>query len=267
MKFVFQLAMLLWAACLAWPDAVRAQGESATGEQAVETGRRALRESNRYPWYDAQADNLRRVDVRPDKSADSLNRNSQWQSTPRPLPNVPTFTWPPWLFTLAQIFGVILCVVIVGLIIWLLVWAFLKREAGVESSASEGAAGDARGDVDRIENLPFQVKRPQSNLQSEAERNYREGNYREAIIYLYSYLLVQLDRNQVIRLTKGKTNRQYLREVRQRPALLPIFEPTMIAFEDVFFGDHELTRGEFENCWDRLGEFHRLLDQPEQAAA
>ena len=115
--------------------------------------------------------------------------------------------------------------------------------------------------------LRRRIRQTWPDLRGEAERNYREGNYREAIVYLYSYLLVQLDRRQVIRLTKGKTNRQYLREVRQRPELVPIFEPTMIAFEDVFFGDHPLSRGEFEKCWDRLDEFHRLLDQTHQAAA
>lgn len=259
--------MLALAAPFAAAATARAQDDAAEAEKAVETGRRALRESNRYPWYDPQSDDLRRVDVLPDKSAESTGRNSQWQSTPKPPPNLPRLSVPSWFGSLVQTLLIIAGVALGGLLIWLLVWAFLKREVDVEAATSETVAGDVRGDVDRIENLPFQVKRPQSNLQTEAERNYREGNYREAIIYLYTYLLVQLDRNQIIRLTKGKTNRQYLREVKQRPALVPIFEPTMIAFEDVFFGDHELTCGEFENCWDRLSEFHRLLEQPEQAAA
>lgn len=262
------MLLIVLAACFAPFAAARAQTSPADAEKAVETGRRALRESNSYPWYDPQADDLRRVDVRPDKSADSLNRDSQWESTPKPPRTLPNVSVPNWFSNMVQVLLILLLVVAAGLLVWLLVWAFLRREADVETSSAESVAGDARGDVDRIENLPFQVKRPQSNLESEADRNYREGNYREAIIYLYSYLLVQLDRHQVIRLTKGKTNRQYLREVkRERPSLVPIFEPTMIAFEDVFFGDHELTRGEFENCWDRLGEFQRLLEQPEQAAA
>jgi hypothetical protein len=33
----------------------------------------------------------------------------------------------------------------------------------------------------------------------------------------------------------------------------------MIAFEDVFFGDHPLERARFESCWLRLGEFETLI--------
>jgi hypothetical protein len=260
--------LLFLAACLAACGAPQARAqENIDSEKAIETGRRALRESNSYPWYDPQTDELRRVDVRPDRSAENLNRQSQWQTKPwKPAP-APAWSWPVWLSRLFQILAIVLALVIFGLLIWLLVWAFMRREAGVEVASSGSEAADARGDVDRIENLPFQVKRPQSDLRGEAERHYRDGNYREGIIYLYSYLLVQLDRRQVIRLTKGKTNRQYLREVRQRPELVPIFELTMIAFEDVFFGDHPLSRSEFEECWNRLDEFHRLLDQTHQAAA
>ena len=263
------IPLLLLAACLAALVAPRASAQESAvdSEKAIETGRRALRESNRYPWYDPKTDELRRVDVRADRSAENLNRQSQWQTRPPRPRTMPNWAWPAWLSRFFQILAIVVALVIFGLLIWLLVWALMRSEANVEVAAGGSEAADARGDVDRIENLPFQVKRPQSDLRGEAERHYREGNYREGIIYLYSYLLVQLDRRQVIRLTKGKTNRQYLREVRQRPELVPIFELTMIAFEDVFFGDHALSRSEFEECWNRLDEFHRLLDQTHQAAA
>ena len=58
-----------------------------------------------------------------------------------------------------------------------------------------------------------------------------------------------------IRLTRGKTNRQYLREIRRRPRLVELLEMTMIAFEDVFFGHHALGRARFESCYHRLDEF------------
>lgn len=267
----FAALLLLAVCCAAWgAPRITAQEAEFDPEQAVESGRKALRNSNSYPWYDAQNDELRRIDVRPDKSAENLNRKSQWQSKPATPRTTPNFTWPTfptWLFRLIQVVLVIGGLLIFGLLVWLIVRAFLNQEANDEAAPSGADVPEARGDVDRIENLPFQVKRPQSDLRGEAEQQYRDGNYREAIIYLYSYLLVQLDRRQVIRLTKGKTNRQYLREVRQRPELVPIFEPTMIAFEDVFFGDHPISRAEFENCWNRLDEFHRLLELTHQAAA
>jgi hypothetical protein len=35
----------------------------------------------------------------------------------------------------------------------------------------------------------------------------------------------------------------------------------MVAFEDVFFGNHPLDRNRFESCWTRLDEFEALAAQ------
>ena len=61
------------------------------------------------------------------------------------------------------------------------------------------------------------------------------GNYGEAIIYLFSYQLVRLDRSQLIRLAKGKTNRQYLGELQSASPLKRMLAQSMSSFEDVFF--------------------------------
>ena len=109
---------------------------------------------------------------------------------------------------------------------YLLVRALRHRE---KRSAKSGHDDGPGGDADRVE-----------------------------IIYLFGFQLVQLDKQQIIRLTKGKTNRQYLREVGPRKALQRLVEQTMVAFEDVFFGNHTLDRARFESCWSRLDEFQSL---------
>jgi hypothetical protein len=114
-------------------------------------------------------------------------------------------------------------------------------------------------DADRVDSLPFQLARPQVNLLEEATRLYKDGRFGEAIVYLYSYQLVKLDQHQVIRLTRGKTNREYLWEIRRRSALRNLLEVTMLAFEDVFFGDLPLDQSRFDSCWDGLEEFHREI--------
>ena len=108
------------------------------------------------------------------------------------------------------------------------------------------------------------LNRPRSNLLEEARRQYEAGNFAEAIIYLFSYQLVELDKSQLIRLAKGKTNRQYLREIGARPRLAALLNHTMIAFEDVFFGDHDLDRERFEKCW---AERDNLIQQLEENAS
>jgi hypothetical protein len=114
-------------------------------------------------------------------------------------------------------------------------------------------------DAQRIENLPFKVRSPTGDFLSEARRFYNEGNYGEAIIYLFSYQLIQLDKNQWIRLSKGKTNRQYLREVRGKQDLRGLVHTTMVAFEDFFFGQHPIDKSRFDACWEKLDQFHELV--------
>src|SRR5262249_31318311 len=115
--------------------------------------------------------------------------------------------------------------------------------------------------------LPFKVRAATTDFLAEARRLYDAGQYSDAIIYLFSYQLVELDKYHVIHLAKGKTNRQYLRELRPRPLLAGVIETTMVAFEDAFFGKKQLSRETFERSWLRLNEFKLELDREAQAAA
>jgi hypothetical protein len=144
----------------------------------------------------------------------------------------------------------------------LIVRAYLLRSQLRPNSMRRGADQDqATIDVDRVEKLPFPVRRPQSDLLGEARRHYEAGDYVEAIIYLFSYQLVHLDKHDLVRLAKGKTNRQYLGEVRSHRDIMRIVSETMYAFEDVFFGRHEIDRDRFELCWNQLDQFHRDVQQ------
>lgn len=232
----------------------------ATGEDAVEEGRQSLSQRKGLPWYDAEKDRIKRIDVQPDKAANPANRNSAWQKNP-PTKKATTSarsSSDSFIGGMMRVLIGVLCAVALAAVIGLVIWSLLRSEE--RRTAKSGSVQSVDGkEVDRIEKLPFRVKRPQSDLLAEARRHYDAGNFNEAIIYLYSYQLVELDKQQRIRLTRGKTNRQYLREVRNEPSLSGLLESTMIAFEEVFFGHHELPRQQFESCWQRLDHFHQLL--------
>ncbi len=83
----------------------------------------------------------------------------------------------------------------------------------------------------RLENLPFQVQEKSDDPLVLAQRWYDQGRYSEAVIFLFAYQLMQLDRHQWIHLAKGKTNRKYLREVKHNAELRRITEHTMIALK------------------------------------
>ena len=220
----------------------------------------------RFPFYDRAKDDVRQLNVVPPAEDDSANRKTKWKAKPTTPTARRAGTWRfgDFLGTTLQVIGLTALVIFIGVLAWLIATAFLKNET-TESVVSKVI--ETSRDVDRVEALPFQLRKPTGDFLAEAQRLYEAGNFSEAVIYYYSHLLVQLDRHHVIRLTKGKTNRQYLREARSRPLLKEILERTMVAFEDVFFGHHELSRERFEECWRRLDEFQGELDRQERAAA
>ena len=104
---------------------------------------------------------------------------------------------------------------ILALAIAAIVYA-LVRFAMEQLKARKLAEADEKSQplVDDAEALPFLAERPRGDLLGLARQHYEQGNYSEAIIYLFSYELVELDRGSRIQLAKGKTNRQYLRELK-----------------------------------------------------
>ncbi len=202
----------------------------------MESAGEALDDRVQIPWYDAEKDTLKPVEL-----TDSWN----WDLSAigRPL--------------LALV--VTLVVVLLAVLIWVIVRSWLQRER--KRRASGVTIADPLVAADRIEALPFLRQRAQTDLLGQARLHYEQGNYGEAIIYLFSHELVELDRANLIRLAQGKTNRQYLREVRTHEPLRDILEHTMVTFEGVFFGRQPLDRAGFESCWRQLAEFDALVAQ------
>jgi hypothetical protein len=205
-----------------------ARAEPLGEEQAVEAGAEALQGPITFPWYDAEADGIRRIDVEP--PADLKNRQSEWLRQPKQKKKkkkkqATNTAFREALWTFLRVLGwtaVAIAFVAIG---YLLVRAFLMAEtdsAGPAAASREKA--DPRGDVDRVESLPFQLPQPQDDLLSEARRHYDAGNFAEAIIYL-------------------------------------LLRHTMLVFEDVFFGNHALERSRFESVWQELDTFHQGLEQ------
>lgn len=233
-------------------------------EGPEQLAKNALNGRTTFPFYDAQTDDVKRLDVKAKADPAPVNANQNWtqKGTTVRGGGAPRIGGGG-LGIILQVLGLSLLTIIIGVLIVLLVKAFLQGE----QTQTQGAKFiDTSSDVDRVEDLPFQIKKPTGDFLSEAQRLYEAGKYSEAIVYLFSYQLVALDKRHVIRLAKGKTNRQYLRETRSRESLKQLLQRTMISFEDVFFGHHELSRERFEESWRGLDEFHQQLERVEVAA-
>jgi hypothetical protein len=209
--------------------------------KAITAGREALDPGWRgYPWYDSSTDDLRRIRV-----PKTRNWNTNWNPNFR----MDWVTWIIWGFV-ALVFA---------LLAYLIYQVYRGRWVDLPGGARAVAETPVANDASRVEALPFQIDPLTGSLLDAARRAYAGGDYARAIIYLFSHELVELDRRHLIRLTRGKTNRQYVRELRGQGALPGLLSQTMVLFEDVYFGDRALSRERFETCWNRLNEFDALV--------
>lgn len=216
-----------------------------TAEAAVETTHDALDSGWRYPWYDGANDRLRKI------RSSEFDWNFDWFNRPTGGLSASTLKIIMWSI-------VILALLI---LIYALVRVYLNINQQPAFSLTAGAASGANSpedDARRVESLPFALDARRQSLLDLARAAADAGDYSRAVVYLYSHELVELDRRHLIRLTRGKTNRQYLREVAGQRDLRQLLEQTMIAFEDAFFGNVRLTRERFERCWSQLSHFSQL---------
>jgi hypothetical protein len=244
------------------PHQARAD-DSPTPDPIIQSAQHSLARGGRFPWYDRRSDDVRRLRIVP--RASEADRGDKWvdNSTPTPSATPPNFSL---LGRFLQWFGLTALVVLLGLIAFMIAKSFLKDESSEDALAVRKIV-ESRRDADRVEALPFHIRAASGDFLTEARRLYEAGQYSQAIVYLFSYQLVQLDKHHVIRLAKGKTNRQYVREARRRAHLAAILEITMVTFEDAFFGRKAIAREAFERSWHRIDEFQSELTREELAAA
>jgi hypothetical protein len=212
---------------------------AAEPDPAVQWGHDALARWQRYPWYDPLTDTAAPVEIR---------ETEHLPPAPGALDGL--LQGLAWTLIAAVLAGFVLLLV--------RYWLRMRRQ-----SKSSPAAQPRVAPVPEMDLLPAAVDRGKGSLLDEARKAYEGGDFGRAIVFLFSYQLLRLDQQQIIRLARGKTNRQYLREAAPRRPLADIVWPTMIAFEEVFFGKHPLNRAQFEACWSQLPRFEQLcLEAP-----
>lgn len=213
--------------------------------RAVTAGRDALSTRPAYPWYDSETDRVKPIKIREPRK--SRAEDSRDLSTGSGLIAAP-LQFVAWFILAALLAGLAAA----------LIWAWRNRPdvAVASEGATTGRTIDRVGDLDA---LPAADLRDAAGLRAAAEAAYRDGRYREAMIYLYSLQLLSLDQGNLIRLARGKTNRQYLRELPRHDSLRQLMSDSVDRFEVAFFGGRSLERIEFEECWNRLGKFNGLI--------
>jgi hypothetical protein len=270
------LSLRLWVVLFAtglapsWevgPAALAAESHSdaVNDSEWIEKGREAL--SSRLepvPWYDSSADRLRPINV----PAKPENKKSEEEGANERFRDLPS-----WLSTAFKAFAYGLLAIALLAIAWEM-WRAYQLDINVFTALGDrfvaiwrSITALFRGEIarpqpvvaDQVDALPVALDTPVEEFLAAARRLYEQGDYGRAIVYLYSHELVELDKRQRIRLDRGKTNRQYLRELAAQPALRSLLGDTIDPFERVIFGGEPLNRADFEACWRQLPKLNQLL--------
>lgn len=204
-----------------------------------------------FPWYSSSRDAIQPVRFPYDWSWLDKWFKPLPSATPRTAPN---FTW---LTPLLWAFWFLLFVILLLTLYFLLRFA-LRHWLGREFLSVE-ARREAAEKKRRLETLPVEARAEYDQLLAAAERLYRAGDYRGALILYFSYMLIELDRGEHIRLHRGKTNHEYAWELSRVADLRHCYSETMHLFERVYFGEYPIDAEIFETVWSQRGLFQTLL--------
>lgn len=239
-----------------------AGADLADPDAAVEAGRSALRSQSHTPWYDRTADGYQPINLPAPRPPADLS----W------LENL--FSAIGWFFSsFGNVLLFLMWLAIAALVVWIVVALLRAWRRGEQRQLADSETATLSGEqISRVEALPVAIDKPMTNLLEEARRLAALGDYAMAVVYLFSHQLVEADSAGALRLRKGKTNRQYLRELarnrRGEAALPPLLQRTMLAFEQSFFGARPPSEAEFTDCLAGVERFDAMLRRsvPEENA-
>jgi hypothetical protein len=258
--------MLLLA--LAWSPASLVQSQSVEDDAVGQ----ALEEIGKTTWFDPEKQSLTPVelDVQP---SDTIHRDSRW------LPNAKKIVKPAssntssgssgssgWFntgITTGNVIGWFVLAILFVTATAALLYAFSKIDpntlASDKKSDRNSSAGMDEQTINRIKELPAELRRTDVNLRTEAERLMQIGDFDEAIKCLFGHQLLLLDRHGTIRLSRGKTNGRYVAETRRDlPDAAPLLHATVRTFEASYFGRHTPSREIFGQLWQGNRELEQL---------
>lgn len=177
-----------------------------------------------------------------------------------------SFEWPEWIQNffawwgdLLATFGLngwIVLLVLLAVVFLIVIFVILARTEWGRGLIARNDRATRRRNAVAKEELPFELEAANlsvDGLWQHATRAKQQGDFRLALMFLYSYLLIELDAHQMIRLSRGKTNRDYGRELAGILSVYPCFVATMDAFERVFFGRFQLESEQVEELFSQVG--------------
>ncbi len=195
-----------------------------------------------FPWYSQKTGKLKFIPPRPEEVKTSSPSNPLMNNNWNGLFN--GATWIVLIFLLfVLVFGLVRIVF------------YLKRKNTVKTETPKKEDERKR----QRDSLPIEAARQIGSLDQLAETAMNDGDFRSAIIYYFSWILIELDKKKFILLHKGKTNRQFLTELKGRKDLAEIYSGVMTLFEKSYYGDLPVSREEYDAVWREKDRFEEIL--------
>lgn len=265
-RLVFVACCLSWIAnpSIANQSAIPAESlkepSKSPASKISDSDRAIIGRSTHSVWFDAKNGT-----VRPIRGGQSLNVDDRHNSIAGNATITPPSGW--WLSfkaLLKLLFASWQILLLVFLIVSLVMGGFVILKYGLSFQSHAGKMTDLaklEREKAKLQDLPFEVEQTMFGLLGEAERYRAAGDYSKAIVYLFSHALVEMDGARCIRLARGKTNRAYLRELRDEESLRGFTNQLVSAFEYAFFGKHILSQEAFETIWQQVPAFDMKIKQ------
>ncbi len=232
------------------------------------SGRRAFERHSDVPWYDSDKDSVRFLPPPKINPAQGKQRTNTGPQNPRKGRSNRQSRSGSGIGAssggvvaggvVAVLFWIVVVIVLIAFAVGI-IWAVIQMNSNKEDEEEQSVVEDRGPKETSVERLPFKVSQPVGDFLTSARQALGAGNYREAIIFLYSHVLVTLDQKGLIQLTRGKTNRQYLREVYRHQMVATYLEDCMIPFEKAFFGNIDLDQADVGPCFNQFDQFQQTV--------
>lgn len=246
--------------------------EQGNGPASEQVGEQVMEQIGKTPWFDPKTKSIKPIELK-EKQADTVHRDSRWLPGAKKIaaPNSSSSStssgsssgWFNTGITTANLLGWLLLGLLFVLATSAVLYAFSKIDPNAISAEGPKLGGKSNGmdeqTINRIKELPAELRRTDVDLRTEAARLMELGDYDEAVKCLFGHQLLLLDRHGTIRLSRGKTNGRYVVETRRSmPEAAKLLQSTVHVFEASYFGRHTPTRDAFENLWQGNQELESL---------
>ncbi len=234
-----------------------AQGPDRPLDPAAGSSERTVLKQQAYPWYDGEKDQVK--PLLPDPSWWTVHLQERFDSFNDWLDRVfgkSTGQASQPAGNRAQGFLATLLFLVSGCALLVMLWRLWRLH---EPQATTQPDAVARiGAAARIAGLAPGVALEGTDPWAEAARRRAAGDAAGAVIWLFLDQLLGLQRAGLIRLTPGRTARQYASAL-DDPLLAEGLRATLGVFENVYYGHRLPGPDELERVWARAETFRRRL--------